>query len=133
MHILRQTAHVMVALDGLARYIQTFNPIGIDSPLCQPTRILYLLRLRVEYLHEVPTDNLAFLLGVGNVFEVAEEPLRCIHADYVQSQSFIIVHYIAELIKTQHTVIHKDARQPVAYRSVEQHCRHRRVHTARQA
>ena len=41
-HFLRQAAHIVMALYGLAGNIQTLNTVRVNSSLCQPLGILYL-------------------------------------------------------------------------------------------
>ena len=75
MHLLGQTAHVMVTLDDLTRDVERLDAVRIDGTLRQPLGISNLLSLSIEHLHEVATDNLALLLWVGNTCQVAKELL----------------------------------------------------------
>ena len=131
-HLLGQTAHVVVALDNLARDVQRLDTVGVDSALRQPFRVGNLLRLGVKDLHEVATDNLALLLRLANACQIAEETLARIHANHVQPEALVVAHHILKLVLAEHTVVHEDTGQLVAYRFVEQYRHHRRVHAARQ-
>ena len=55
-HLLRQSAHVVVALDDLARDVQRLDTVRVDGTLRQPLGIGDLLRLGIEHLHEVAAD-----------------------------------------------------------------------------
>ena len=123
-HLLGQTAHIMVTLDHLTRDIQRLDTVGIDRTLSQPFGIRDLLRLGIENLHEITTNNLAFLFWICHTCEVGKELRTGIHADHVQTQHLIVVHHLTELVLTEHAVIHEDTRQITAYRTVEQHGSH---------
>ena len=129
-HLLGQTAHVVMALDHLARDVQTLYAVGIDGALGKPAGIGYLASLGVEHLHKVAADDLALLLWVCNSRQVGEELLAGIHAYHVQPQHLIVVHHLAELILAQHAVIHKDTRQTAADGPVEQYGSYRTVYAA---
>ena len=75
MHLLGQTAHVMVALDDLTRDVQRLDAVGIDSTLSEPTGIGNILGFGVKDLNEVTTNDLTFLLRFGDTSEVTEELL----------------------------------------------------------
>ena len=75
LHVLGQSAHIMMALDDLARDVQTLNAIGINGALCQPTSIGNFPGFGIENLNKVATDNLTFLLRVGNACKIGEELL----------------------------------------------------------
>ena len=125
MHLFGQTAYVMMALDDLARDIQTLNAVRINSALCQPFGVFYLLRLSIEDLHKVTTDDFSFLLGFFHACQVAQEFLTGIHAYHVQAKALVIAHHIAELILAQHAVVHEYTGQLVAYSAMQQYCHHR--------
>ncbi len=97
-----------MALDDHTRDAQTLYAVGINRSLRQPLGIGNLLRLSVEHLHEVPTDNLAFLLWVAHAFQVLEELLTGIYANHVKTQSLISLHHFLELILAQHAVVYED-------------------------
>ena len=59
--------------------------------------------------------------GIGDAGELAEEFLRCIHADHIQSQTLVVVEHVAELVFAQHSVVHEDAGEVAAYGAVEKH------------
>lgn len=124
-HLLGQTAHIVMALDGLTGNVQALNTIRVYGTLRQPFGISYLLCLGIKYLNEVAANYLAFLLRLGNTLQVLEELVRCIHALNVQAQADIVVEHIGKLILTQQTVIYEYAGQVLAYSLVEQHCCYR--------
>ena len=81
MHLFGQAAHVVVALDGLAGDVQALDAVRIDSTLCQPFGIGYLMCFGVEHFHKVTTNDLTLLFGVGHALQVLEELLAGVHTD----------------------------------------------------
>ena len=130
MHLLRQSANVMVTLDNHARDAKTLYAVGVDGALSQPFGVGYLLRLGIEHLYEVAADDLALLLRVGNAFQIIEELVACVNADNVESESLIRVHNLLELVLAEHTVVNEDACKIRANGTVEQRGAHGRVNTA---
>ena len=104
-HLLGQAADVVVALDDLARDVETLDAVGIDRALSEPLRTRLLLGLGIEDLDEVAADDLALLLGVGDASEVGEELLGGIDADDVETETLVVLHDVAELILAEHAVI----------------------------
>ena len=98
MHLLGQTADIVMRLDDLARDIERLDAVGINSALSQPLGILDLLGFSVEYLDEVASDDLTLLLGVTHTCQVGKELLRSIHTNYIEAETLIVVHHIAELV-----------------------------------
>ena len=74
-HLLGQSAHVVVALDHLARDVERLDAVGIDGALGQPLGVGNLLSLGIEDLHEVAAYDFALLLGVGDAGQVGKELL----------------------------------------------------------
>ena len=121
MHFLWQSAHVVVALDNLSCNVETLDAVRIDSALCEPFCPNLLLGLGIEHFHEVPADDLALLLRIGDSGEVGKEFLRCVHTDNVKSETLVVLHHIMVLVLAQHTVIHEDTRKVIADCLVEQY------------
>ena len=132
-HLLGQTAHVVMALDGLARNVQALDAVGINGALCQPTGIGYLVRFGIEDLDKIAADDFTLLLRLGHSLQILEELLAGIHANHVQSQAFVVVHHIPELILAKQSVVHKDTGQVLADGTMQQHGGYRRIHTATQS
>ena len=130
MHLLWQSAHVMMALDNLSGDVKTLYAVGIDGALCEPFCTCYFLCLGVKNLHEVAADDLSFLLRVGHTGKVGEELLAGIHTDDVKSETLIVVHHVAELVFSEHSVIDKDAGEVFANGTIEEHGSHRRVNAS---
>ena len=120
-HLLRQSTHVVVALDDLACNIQALNTVGIDGPLCQPLSISNLLRLSIEHLDKITADNLTFLLRFHNSCKVGKELLTGINTNNVETQHLVIIHYLMELVLPKHAVINKDTGKAVADSPIEQY------------
>ena len=68
----------------------------------------------IEYVDESFADDFTFTFGVGNAFEFFEELLAGIYTYNVQSQTFIIVHYVLEFVLTEHSVVYEDAGKVLA-------------------
>ena len=130
-HLLGQSAHIVVALDYLTGDVEALYTVGIDGALCKPFGSLYLLGFGIEHLYEVAAYDFAFLLRIGHSGQVGEELLAGIHTHHIQAKALIVVHHIAELVFAQHAVVYEDAGEPVADGSVQQHGGHGRVDTAR--
>ena len=122
----------MMTLNYLSCDIQAFDTVGINSSLCQPFGIGNLSGLFVENLDEVPTDNLTLLLWFCHALQVRKELFACIYAYHIQTQTFVIMHHICELILTKHTMIHKDTGQLATDCSVQQYSTDATVNSARQ-
>ena len=132
MHLFWQSSYIVVTLNNLSCNIQGFDAVGIDSTLCQPLGIGNLLCLGIEDLDEVTTDNLTLLFGISNTFQVGKELLTGVHSNDIQSQHLVVFHHLLELILSQHTMINKDTRQPVAYSTVQQNGSNTGVDTTRE-
>ena len=132
-HLLRQTAYVMMALDGLSRNIQALDTVGINRSLRQPLGIGYFPSFRIEHLHEVAADNLTLLLRIGHSLQILEELRTGIHANHVQPQTLVVVQHILELVLTQHPVVYEDTGQILTDSLVQQHSGHGGIHAAAQS
>ena len=132
-HLLGQTAHIVMALDGLARNVQALDAVGINGALRQPAGIGYLVRFGIEDLDKIAADDFTFLLRLGHSLQILEELLTGIHANHVQPQTLVVVHHIPELILTKQPVVHKDTGQVLADGTMQQHGGYRRIHTATQS
>ena len=120
-HFLGQTTHVVMGLDDLARDIKRLDSVGINGTLGQPLRILDLLGFSIEHLDEVASNDLTLLLGVTHTCQVGKELLRSIHADYIEAETLVVVHHIAELILSKHAVIDEDTGEIFADSAIEEH------------
>ena len=130
MHLLWQSAHVMVALYHFSRDVERFYSVWIYRSLCQPASVFYLLSLVVEHFYEVSAYDLSLLFGVADAFQVAEKLFACINANYIQSKTFIVVHDIGELVFAQHAMIYEYAGKVVSYCLVEQNGCHTAVYAS---
>ena len=87
----------------------------------------------VKHIDEAFAYNLALALRIGNSCKFSEELSTCIYTYHIQPKALIVVKHILELILAEHSVIHKDAGEILAYSSIEKHCRYRRIHTSTQS
>ena len=131
-HLLGQTAHVVMALDGLARNVQALDAVGINGALCQPAGIGNFVRLGIEDFDEIAADDFTLLLRLGHSLQILEELLAGIHANHIQPQTLVVVHHILELILAKQSVVYKDAGQVLTDGTMQQHGG-RRVYTATQS
>ena len=133
-HLLGQAAHVVVRLDGGRGSVDRagLNDVGINRTLCQPLHILDLLRLLVEDLHEVASDDFALGLGVGHARQVAEELRPGLDPLDVEPHVLVGCQHLLELVLAQQARVDEDAIEVVADGLVEQHGGHRRIDTARE-
>src|SRR5574344_654486 len=109
-----------MTLDGHSCDGQRFDAVRIDSSLGKEFHVLYLMCFFIEYINETLTDDLALAFRFGYTFQFVEEFLACIHSDDIQSQAFVIVHYILEFVLAEHSMIHKDAGKVFADGFIEQ-------------
>ena len=132
-HLLGQSADVVMALDDLTRNVQRLNAVRIDGALGKPAGIGDFLGLGIENLDEVAADNLSFLLGLGDTSQIGKELLAGIDADDVQAEHLVVVHHLLELVLAQHTVVDEDTSQTITNGAVQQYSSHRGIDTARES
>ena len=135
---LGQTAHVVVGLDRDRRAAQgrkRLDDVGIESALHQEPDVLpHLLGLGLEHVDEGVADATPLLLGVGDAGEPLQKTVAGIHHPEVDAEvAAERLLYLVPLVEPQESVVHEDAGQPLAHRTVHQHRRHRGVHAAREA
>ena len=132
-HLLGKPADVVVRLDRGRRAVDRtrLDHIRIDRTLRQPLDVLDLNGLLVENLHEVAADDLALPLGVRNARQIAQELGRGIHALDVQPHVLIGLQHLPELVLAQQARVDEDAVEVLADGPMQQHGRHRRIHSAR--
>jgi len=97
-HFFGQTTYVVMAFDCLSRDVQTFNAVRVDSALCQPFGVGYFMCFGIEYFYKVTANNFTLLFRVSHAFQVFKELVAGIYTNYVQSQTFVVVHYVFKLI-----------------------------------
>ena len=132
-HLLGQSAYVVVALDDHARNAEALYAVGVYRALGEPFGVSYLLCLGVEHFYEVAAYYLALLLWVAHSFQVLEELVAGVYADDVEAEALVCVHYLLELVLAQHAVVDEDARKIGTYGAVEQRGAHGRVDAAAEA
>ena len=83
-HLLGQSAYIVMALDDLTSNVQTLNAVRIDGALSQPADSPLQassrrgglddgLGLFIEHLHEVAANDFALLFGLGNACQISKE------------------------------------------------------------
>ena len=133
MHFFGQSSHIVMALDNRSGDRKRLNAIRIDSTLCQPLYIFYLMGFFIKHINKSLSYNLAFSFRLGHSCQLRKEFGTCVHAYYVQSQTLIIVQHILELILTQHAMIHEDTSQVLTDSTIQQYGSNGRIHSATQA
>jgi hypothetical protein len=128
-HLLRQTAYVVVRLDDLTRVVDRLNDIWVDGTLAKPFCIGDLLSFLIEYLDEVATDDLTFLLRVSHTSEVAIEASLSVYTDYIEAEALVVAEYVFELVLAEQSVIHEDTGELAADSTVEEHSCDRAIYT----
>ena len=83
-HLFRQSAHVVVALDDHTGDGKGLNHIGIDGALGKPLDVFELVRFTVEYVDEALAYHFAFLFGIDNSGKVGIEMLFGIDSYHVE-------------------------------------------------
>ena len=121
-HLLRKSTDIVVALDGFAGYVQTFNPVRIDGSLGKPFRIFDFHRLCIKYVDETFSDYLPFFLRVCNSLQFSEEFLTGIYPYHIEPEALIISHHVFEFILAQKSVIDEDAGKALADCLVQKYC-----------
>ena len=121
MHLLGQSADVVVALDDLAGDVERLDAVRVDGALGEPLGVSNLFGLGIEDLDEVAAYDFAFLLGFGDACQVAEELLGGIDADDVESEDAVVVEHLLELVLAQHAVVDEDAGEALSDGFVEQY------------
>ena len=132
-HLFGQSAHVVVTLDDFACDVEALDAVGINRALCEPTGVFYFLCLGLKDIDKALADNFALLLRVVHTGQLAEKLLAGVDSDHVEAQSAIVVHHVVELILAQHSVIDKNAGQPLSDGSMKQDGGHRRINTSAQS
>ena len=69
----------MVALHALCSLCTALNNVGVDCTLAKEVDAVELACLLLEYADELCADNLALLLWVCNVLELAEETVCSVY------------------------------------------------------
>ncbi len=132
LHIVGQTANIMVGLDGLRGALDRagLNDIGVDGALSQPLGIGNQFGFGVEHINESLADGFAFLLGVGNSCKDRIETVFGINAFYIEAHIAIGLQHTFELVFAKQAVVDKDAMQLMTDGTVEQHRSYSGVNTA---
>ena len=123
-HLFRQSAYIVMALDDSASNRKRLDAVGIYSALSKPFHILNLAGLLVEHVDESLAYYLAFALRLSHSCKLGEEFFRGIYTYHVQTKTLIIVKHVAELVLAQHSVVDEYAGKILTYGAVEQHGRH---------
>ena len=70
-----------MGFDHLRRLGSALHDIGIDRSLCQEFDSLQFSGFFLENADKFRTDNLSFLLRIGNTGQLAKETIDSVHVD----------------------------------------------------
>jgi len=123
--VLRQSAHVVVTLDGRRRSADgggALDHVRVERALCQELDIPQLSRFLGEYVDKHFADGLALLFGVSDVLESVQEELLGPGHVQINAEDFT-EHFLNlfGLAVAKDPVVHEDAVQPVADGPVQEH------------
>ena len=122
----------MMTLNNRTGNRKRFDAVRIDRTLCQPFHIFNLMGLFIEHFNKSLAYDLTLFLRLRYTCQFCKELSTGIHTDNIQTETFIIVQYILELVLTQHAVIYKDTSQILADSTIQQYSSYGRIHTTAQ-
>ena len=114
-HILRETAYIMMGLDGRSGRGAGFYNVRIEGARYEEFHIFELVRFFLEGMDEFCTDGLTFLFRFGDAFQKGHEVLGCI--DVYQLHVEFVRKGIDDLFcfaETQEAVVDENAGQLIA-------------------
>ena len=122
----------MMALNNRTGNGKGLDTVRINRTLCQPFHIFNLMGLLIKYFDKTLAYNLTLFLRFRYTCQFCKELGTGIHTDNIQTETFIIVQYILELILTEHTVIYEDTSQVLTDSAIQQYSSYGRIHTTAQ-
>lgn len=122
LHIVGESAHVVVGLDGLGGAFDGagLDYVGVDGALAEPFGVGYEFGFGVEDVDEGLADGLAFLFGVGYAGEDAVEAFFGVDAFHVEAHIFVGFEDVLELVFAEEAVVDEYAVELVADGFVEE-------------
>ncbi len=130
-HIVRQTADIMMAFDHRGRAGSRLDHVRIDRSLHKEIHCADLFCFFFKDPDELRADDLAFLFRVGNAGKFSEEPVLGIDADQIDVELFAEdLLDLIPLVLPEKAVIDEDAGQLFADSLVDQDRGNRRIDAA---
>ena len=129
-HLFRETAYVVVALDDHTGDGERLNHVWINCALSKPLNIFKFLSFLVEDVDEALTDDFTFLFRIGNACEFTIEVVFSVNADYVEAHVAIVGKHCFKLFVTQETIVNEDTSEVATDSLVQEHSSHCRVNAA---
>ena len=143
LQILGQPADVVVALDldgdpltglGINARAGALDHIGVKGALGQVIEGAETLALRLKHPDELSTDDLAFLLGIGNAGELGDEALARMDVLHIDVEALVKeVHQEFGLTLPHEALVDEHAGELIANRLVQQEGQCGRINPARQS
>ena len=129
-HIVGQTAHIVVALDDGGVAGAGLDDVGIDGALDQVVHLADLLGLRLKDPDKLLADDLALALGIADAGQLAQEQLLGVGTDEVDVPFLEGFLHLVALVEAHEAVIHEHAGELIAH-GLGHQCRgHGGVHAA---
>ena len=129
-HLFRETAYVVVALDDHTGDGERLDHVRIDCALSKPLHIFEFLSFLVEDVDEALADDFTFLFRIGNACEFAIEVFLSVNADYVEAHVAIVGKHCFKLFVTQETIVNEDTSEVATDSLVQEHSSYCRVNAA---
>ena len=129
-HIVRQAAHVVVALDDSGIAGAGFNHVGIDGALGQEVHGANLFGFFFKDADELLANDLALALRLADAGQLGEEAGLRVHPDEVDVPLGEGCLHLVALVQAHEAVVHEDAGQLPAHGFRQQGGHHGGIHTA---
>ena len=112
-YIIRQSANIVVALDGSRFTAQAaFHNVRVDGALCQKVYSTDLLGLVLKHTDELFANDFTLALRLGNTGQLAVKTFAGVHADKVDVELAALAEHFANLLTfvlAQQAVVNKHA------------------------
>ena len=91
------------------------NDVRVNGSLAQEIDAVQLSGLLLEHADKLAADDLALLLGIGHVLQLAQETLHRVHIDQVGVELVLEhLHHALGLVLSHQAVVHVHANQLIA-------------------
>src|SRR5690606_5552211 len=108
-----------------------FYNIGVNSALCQPGYVFYVVGFIIKYFNEGITNGFSLFLWVVNTCQSIQKPFGSINPFNVKSHTFVLRQHIFKFIFTKQSIVHKNTIQVFSDGFIEQNRRYCRIYASR--